>query len=284
MIKLIVTDLDGTLLNHEKKVSNYTVDILKKAKARGIDLCIATGRFVDDIKPEMEEYGLHPYFINMNGAEIREPNGNLIEEINIPDEKLEEIYNYFIENGLVPELYTNDGEYVINLTHEESKQELLRRMQFLFPHKKIELSEVEDNLRFKRRNYAKSIKELIDNNIKVRKIIGFTADSDLINKVKRHFNSFDDLVCVSALTTNFEITHIEAQKGPALKKLIKDIGIKADEVMIFGDGENDLSMFELFDNAVAMKNSMQLILDKARYVCDSNINDGVAKYIEKEIL
>lgn len=283
-IKLIVTDLDGTLLNQDKKISEETAEVLRQASAKGIDICIATGRFIHDIKPEMDEIGIKPYYINMNGSEVRYPNGNLIKEVNIPDKYLQEIHDYIVNADLVPEYYTNRGECLVDTTKDRSLREIIMRMSYLMPHKKITEEDALNNIRFIKRKYEDSIEDLLKSGLKVRKILAFADDFDKIAKIKKHFNSYDDLVCVSALPNNLEVTHKEAQKGPALKNLIEAIKISPEEVLIFGDGENDYSMFELFNNAVAMENSMKQVLDKAKYITKSNAEDGVAYFIKKEVL
>lgn len=283
-IKLIVTDLDGTLLNKEKKVTEYSAEILRKAEEEGIKLCIATGRFIEDIKYEMEDIGVNPYYINMNGAEVRDPSGELIKEINIDYKKLDIVLNYFKKYDVIPELYTSDGEYVVGITEEESISELYNRLKFLFPDREITKEEVVNNQRFFKRKMVKDIQELIDKGVRVRKVAGFSENIEDIKEAKKIFNSLDGLVCVSALVNNFEVTNIEAQKGPALKSLIDSLGLSEDEIVIFGDGENDISMFNMFENAVAMGNAMDIISDIANYHCMTNYEDGVANFIKDRIL
>lgn len=70
-IKLIVTDLDGTLLNDEKKVSAYTVEMIQKAKAAGIKICIASGRFDGMLSIYRDSILGCDYTISCNGAVVK---------------------------------------------------------------------------------------------------------------------------------------------------------------------------------------------------------------------
>lgn len=81
------------------------------------------------------------------------------------------------------------------------------------------------------------------------------------------------------INDNIEITDINAQKGIILEKVTKKMGIDKKDVMILGDSFNDYSMFEIFEESVAMENAISEIKKIAKYITDTNENHGVAKAI-----
>ena len=83
----------------------------------------------------------------------------------------------------------------------------------------------------------------------------------------------------SSFNDNIEITDINAQKGIILEKVTKKMGIDKKDVMILGDSFNDYSMFEIFEESVAMENAISEIKKIAKYITDTNENHGVAKAI-----
>ena len=83
----------------------------------------------------------------------------------------------------------------------------------------------------------------------------------------------------SSFNDNIEITDINAQKGIILEKVITKMGIDKKDVMILGDSFNDYSMFEIFEESVAMKNAIPEVKKIAKYITDTNDNQGVAKAI-----
>ena len=84
---------------------------------------------------------------------------------------------------------------------------------------------------------------------------------------------------LSSFNDNIEITDINAQKGIILEKVTKKMGIDKKDVMILGDSFNDYSMFEIFEESVAMENAISEIKKIAKYITDTNENHGVAKAI-----
>jgi Cof subfamily protein (haloacid dehalogenase superfamily) len=88
---------------------------------------------------------------------------------------------------------------------------------------------------------------------------------------------------VSSFSNNIEIMNHGISKGNAVKILAAYYGIKKEEIICFGDAENDISMLEYAGLGIAMGNAEAYVKEKADYVTDTNDNDGVAKAIEKYI-
>ena len=108
----------------------------------------------------------------------------------------------------------------------------------------------------------------------------FFSNKNLKEKLKKNTS---DLAVASTFSNDIEISDIEAQKGLILAKTIKKMGIDKSEVIVLGDSFNDYSMFTEFENSYAMENAIPEIKEIAKYVTDSNNNDGVAKAIYKSL-
>ncbi|WP_462392663.1 HAD-IIB family hydrolase, partial [Clostridium cadaveris] len=127
--------------------------------------------------------------------------------------------------------------------------------------------------------YIDNIEKFFSEGIEVRKFVAFHKDIELINKMKMLISEIPGLAISSSFRDNIEVTDINAQKGIILEKVAKKMSIDSKEVMILGDSFNDYSMFEIFEESVAMKNAIPEVKAIAKYITDSNDNLGVAKAI-----
>ena len=104
---------------------------------------------------------------------------------------------------------------------------------------------------------------------------------DKLRRVREDLSKIEDIERTSSWYNNIEIMHKGANKGEALKALIKYLGIDREEVIAFGDNYNDLPMIELAGLGVVMGNADEAVKEKADYVTSTNMEDGVAKAIYK---
>lgn len=92
-IKLIALDMDGTLLNNEEKVSDYTKEVIAKALAKDVAVVLSTGRWIDSCYPYAEDLNLNTYLVTCNGGQIFDKDKQLLEEYLLPQKKMEEMYH-----------------------------------------------------------------------------------------------------------------------------------------------------------------------------------------------
>ncbi len=116
------------------------------------------------------------------------------------------------------------------------------------------------------------------------KIEGFETGDQMINQVKSQLSNYKNICVSSSFFNNIEVTDINATKGKILHQAIDLLHIQSDEVLILGDGLNDLTLFEQFENTVAVDNAVDEIKQCAKYIVSSCENDGVAEAIEKYVL
>lgn len=281
MIKLIASDMDGTLLGKNQKISKENLEAIKLAQKKGVKFAIATGRAYEDVKPFLKEYGLECECVVLNGGEYRDVVGKIVEGIYIDKSRVTEIFNIFSKYDLAVEIYTDDGYYTLN-TKEETLKGMLKRAKVFHP----ELTDSDEiyqhavnHPHFVQMKYITSLDQFLKTDVNIGKILSFGESADEINRVKSELNILAGLAVSSSFVTNIEINDMNATKGRILAKVAEKMGLEKEEVAILGDSSNDYSMFAEFPNSFAMENALPEIKKAAKYITASNVDHGVAKAI-----
>lgn len=284
MIKLIASDMDGTLLNSRHDIDKESVKAIRRAEDAGIIFAISTGREYDNVEPFLKKHNIRCQCVLMNGAEYRDEDGNIIEVINIDIDIASQIIGILNKEKVSARIFTNKGVYTSD-TKEEALKEMTYRTMAFNPQMTVE--EATENAKkqpyFVQLKYIDDMDEFLKSGIEIRKFVAFHKDIELINKMKREMAKFKGIAVSSSFEDNIEITHMTAQKGIILAKVAKEMGIDKSEVMVLGDSFNDYSMFEVFEESVAMENAVPEIKKIAKYITDTNDNFGVAKAINKVV-
>ena len=220
MIKLIASDMDGTLLNNKHEIDEETAEAIRKAEEEGIIFVISTGREYENVKYVLDKRSIKCQCILSNGAEYRDENGNILDVINAEKERFFTCLKYIVD-----------------------------------------------------------VEKFFEDGIEIRKFVAFHEEIELINRMKKTIEKIKGLAVSSSFNDNIEVTDINAQKGIILEKVITKMGIDKKDVMILGDSFNEYSMFEIFEESVAMKNAIPEVKKIAKYITDTNDNQGVAKAI-----
>lgn len=280
MIKLIASDMDGTLLNNNHDIDVETVEAIRKAEEAGIIFAISTGREYDSVKGLLDKHNIRCQCILSNGAEYRDEDGNILEVININEKYAKQIIQILDENKLPARIFTDKGVFTTS-TREEALQEVVFRTLTFNPNLTEDEAKkmAEKEGFFTSLKYIDDVEKFFENGIEVRKFVAFHKDVELIDKMKKTVGKLEGLAISSSFDDNIEITDLNAQKGIILEQVAKKMDIDIKDVMILGDSFNDYSMFEIFEESVAMKNAIPEVKEIAKYITDSNDNLGVAKAI-----
>ena len=284
MIKLIASDMDGTLLNDDHMISEENLKAIRKAQEMGRHFTIVTGRDYGAVKSYLEECNLKCECILSNGAEYRDVNGNVIESVYMNKDSVKIVFDILNDAGLCIQLMTNKGSYVTN--KESDKKAIIDRFKLFNPKmNEEEVIEFVEKFHTERgMKYIDDVYEILESNVEVLKIVTFDNDEKLIANLKEKLKkSTSDLAVASTFSNDIEISDIEAQKGLILAKTIKKMGIDKSEVIVLGDSFNDYSMFTEFENSYAMENAIPEIKEVARYITASNDDNGVAQAIYKSL-
>ena len=286
MIKLIAADMDGTLLTSVHTIDKETVSAIKEAQLHCIRFVIATGRIFSDAKEFLDQYGIQCEYLTMNGAEYYDRNGNCQQGIYIPTETARQVYDIlrrFPKFNI--EIYTDHGHFSADSRHKTLRG-MLRRMASM--HQGLNtfrmLLNAAHNGHFQRMQYIRDIDTFFAGSIQIAKFITFTDQPEDIEHLRNELLSVDGLALSSSFRTNIEINDRHATKGEALQRYIAENGISPEEVMVIGDGQNDISMFHAFPaHAIAMDNAIPEIKACASFITADNNHNGVAKAIQKAL-
>lgn len=286
-IRLIASDMDGTLLDPYTNISRANIDAIRRLPDFGAEFLICSGRDYPDAKEMMERCGISCGYICLSGATVYDEDGHMMADLPLSRENLWDISRVFHEFGASMDILTSKDRYS-TADRTEKEQEF-----YFFLNGRVPVTgTVSEAMRQSAKerldsiHFIKSLDE-IPSHIKVYKICGNNLDCGLVIRMKEAFARFPDLAAASSFPNNIELTAQAAQKGHALKAYAAAKGISLEDVMVLGDSDNDITMFTPeFGWTVAMANSMACIRDRAKYVTKSNAEDGVAwaikKYVFKE--
>ncbi len=269
-IKLILLDLDGTLLTSGKTLSQANYDALAKAHEAGVHIVPSTGRFYGGMPSIIRDLPFVRYVVTVNGAQVYDAQENKVlfrEEI-----PLETAFRVFGELDKLPVIYDC---YMGDFGYDDAA--MYDRIDEFIP-------EPHANAMVKgTRHPVPDLRAfLLKEGRPCQKLQMFFKDMDRrAVELERLPELFPDLAITSSIPNNIEINSKNANKGRALRFLCEYLGLDVSESMAFGDGSNDLSMIEAAGVGVAMKNADPLLFPAADYVTDTNDNDGVAKAIQK---
>lgn len=271
-IQLIAIDMDGTLLDDEKQLSERNRAALSACLDRGIYIVPATGRPAGGVPEAVSSIPGIRYGILTNGAKVEDlKTGKMIAEAQIGWEQAAEILEFLSQFPVAYDPYiAGRGKMEARFRNHLDQYGLPAVMQ------KLVLStrdEVEDEVALVR-----------EGRLSVEKINVFTGDRKLREMLWKRLEQIQGLAVTSSLEYNLEINASSATKGNGLRCLAEHLGLKMEQTMAFGDGSNDLSMIQAAGFGVAMGNAMDIVKEQADYVTGSNQEDGVADAIERFVL
>jgi Cof subfamily protein (haloacid dehalogenase superfamily) len=282
MSKLMAIDLDGTLLNHQNRISTENIEAIKKAQQDGIEIVVATGRAYFDVKALFEGTEIETWIIAANGATIHTPSGELYQSTPIDQPKALEILQWLEEEGYYYEVFSQKAI----LTPQNARELLAIEMdRVVSANPEVNLEELQEAAETQYSQsgfqFISSYKEIQSTNVEVYNILAFTFHNEKWKRGWDHFKDERELTLVSSAVHNFELEHMDASKGNALTKVANELGVPLSETVAVGDSLNDLSMLKIAGKSVAMGNAHP----EVKEVCDEmtlrNIEHGVAHLIEK---
>lgn len=285
MIKLIASDMDGTLLNEKMEVSSRNIQAIKDAEKNGIEFLIATGRGLSEAKPFLKNH-VHPGFITLNGAEVFDPKEKLISSNPLSREAQKKVVELFNKYNVYFEVITDKG--IFSNDREARVTNLANLLMKLNPGTsyKQALKDTQERVKMMPMNFVDNYDDVLNNDsYQIMKLIGFNEHQHrVLAPLKKEITkTIKDVVPTSSSPNNVEVNSIDAQKGIALLQYADNKNILPEEIMAIGDNLNDYSMIKSAGVGVAMANAIPAIKEIAQTQTDSNINDGVAQIIEQTI-
>lgn len=263
---VLVLDIDGTLLNSQREISESTKNAIVEAQKRGKTIAVASGRSISGMRRTaanilLEEFG--GYIIAYNGTTV------------LNCKTGECIYNQTISNDLIAPVFEAAKEAKVGiLVYNDSKKELVLGTS-LDQYSEADARECEVTVR-EADNFVKEI------DFPINKFL-LTGEPEYMKEVEKTMQSkFGSRLNVFRSDPHFvELLPKFVDKGIAVDKLIKHLDVKKDKVICVGDSYNDLPMLRQAGLGVAMGNAQAEVKEAADFITGSNDEDGILKVIQK---
>ncbi|WP_135554307.1 Cof-type HAD-IIB family hydrolase [Paenibacillus cymbidii] len=232
MIKLFVSDLDGTLLDRGKRMTPEDRQALQEADRRGVQLCIASGRMASEIKRIMEDIGINCHIIAQNGASVYTASGESVHAHRMEPALVREVLDTASDLGVIVTIGTHTHNHVLRM--DERTKELERRMFEPFEVLSDESAPLPAELAVTKLSYF--------------------GENEALKRLEERFRQsfagrieycFSDSDCMDVMPPN-------VSKGVGLAALLQRLGLPASSAVCIGDSFNDVPMFAETPHSFAM--------------------------------
>jgi len=265
MIKAVFIDIDETLTNSQREVTEKTKLEIKKCVENGVKIILTSGRSRREAMDFQEQIGTSPYIVSSNGASAYDAENGV------------EIYNERIDPQMVLQLikHSRENGYRIKLNYKD----LLVMNEAAYPDEKDKEVSYEELERVAVEEQVVQCVITSTDFEKMRVFRDYIKNECVWIAVANESKCFKNSDLKPSRNYYCDVAPVKVSKGNAVKAVCEYFEIKPEEIVTIGDGENDLSMFELTPNSVAMGNSLPEIKEKANYITASNDEDRVAKVL-----
>ena len=285
MIKLIASDMDGTLLNHNHKIPKENVKLINFAKKQGIKFVVATGRAYYEALPALNEENINCDVISFNGGIVYDKNGNIISITPMIPKDLYYTIEILKSFDISYQLYTKNTIYTRSIETDINAYIDLIRSNGYEPDVEHLRAEAQQKLDLGYITEVDNIELYLneEENPPI-KIIAISNDISKLENATKLLSENTNISVTSSGANNIEIMHKNATKGEALKEIAKIYGINLENAVAIGDNLNDQAMLDIVGYSVAMKNGNTILKEQAKYVTEkTNSEGGVADTIFKLI-
>ena len=268
--KMLVTDMDYTLLNKEKRVSDRNREALRRAMEKGVHMVVATGRIYTSARIYAKLLGLDTPIIASNGALIKDASKTIFRDI-LSQDTVREMLRLCHKYGVYCHFFTENtiySEKLINVSLRYTEWN-----KYMGEEDQVKIRIVDD---------GEEIVEAAKS--EVLKAVVFDDDDEKIQKLRDGIMETGIVSVSQSMKHNLEVMNKGVTKGNAVRILAQMYGINREEIIAIGDNENDISMIEYAGLGIAMGNAEEILKRAADHVTGDYQEDGVAEAIEKFIL
>ncbi len=253
---LVLSDIDGTLVTPAKEITPAAKAAVSRLRAAGIKFAVASSRPPRGLQFVKDELALDTPMSGFNGGRILSPDGQVVENLRLPDGAAARLVSLLTGQGLSVLLFAGDEWYVTDPAGPRVEHETrsIRHPPVVVP------------------RFAAAV---LDDAVK---IVGVSMDFDLVARVEEMVHAEMDGTVSATRSAPFylDITHTEATKGEVVKRLARHFGISPAEILTIGDAENDVLMFRQSGYSFAMGNATDKVKAEASEVTLPNTQEGFA--------
>lgn len=262
---VFVLDLDGTVLNDKKEIDYETLDVIDQVKALGHTVMVATGRAFEITAPYLDILEPHANVILNNGVIIKDIMSNeAILEHTIDKSTIEKVYRYLKDHHIPFSISTDQGLF----TTQDYELGYYQSFMKMFPDYPLV------------HQMLKSLDDLL--NVHVHKILVHFKDDTFLRTHQKALQEAVSATVTQSMKGFISILPKGITKGGTLKKYCLENAISLDQLIIFGDNDNDVEMLALSKHSYAMKNGSDNAKKAAMHQTETDNNHlGVAQTIKK---
>ena len=263
-IKVVISDLDGTLLNHDHRISEYTKSVFRELYHQNYLIIIATGRHHLDALPIIDTLGFPVYLVTSNGARIHSPQKELLFSVDINSKSIQSILSLKIDPDITTVLF-KENVWQTN-KHNEKLNSFQTELNYL--PELVDFNTIEDfsaiKIFFTHESHAKLLE---------------LRDQILMHHSTLFSHAFSLPLCL-------EFMDKAVDKSVAIAKILEKENLEFHESISFGDGYNDENMLKATARGLVMGNAPDSLKEKLSHleVISTNIEDGVARYLSEQLL
>ena len=267
MVKLIVSDLDDTLLNDELALSEENIEAVAQARERGLIFTFATGRMYASALAFAKQLNLPQELplICYNGALIQRVSGETIYEAPLSFDLALDMVRYCASQGWTTNVYYKDELYVSEVNAD---------VEYYLTIADVPVHAVGDLAVFLQDGEKQPSKILV--------VSPLGSHDETLAMLKNRYS--DSAYVLQSKNRFVEMTSLQANKAIALKWLTEKMGLKMEEVLAIGDSNNDVDMLRTAGIGVAVGNAVSDAKEAADHITTSNNEGGVARAIRDFVL
>jgi Cof subfamily protein (haloacid dehalogenase superfamily) len=269
-VELVVFDLDGTLLNRESVISDYTSETLRLLSERDIAYTVATGRTLHGARSILAGHSFKLPQVYKNGVMIWDPASQRISNgATLTAGELENVVSACVRHRLTPFVFTLDADNETAVYHSplqtDVERELVRSIGIEEPVRVYSLEDLPSDATITHVNS-------IGNGDAIEAVLRSVADEP-------HLVAYSGIALEGEQWRWLDVHHSDASKGGAIDTMKQLLGLE--RVICFGDSDNDLSMFEGADESYAPANANELIKSAATAVIGHHDDEGIARFLRE---
>ena len=269
-MELVVFDLDGTLLNRDSVISEYTSETLKLLNERGIAYTVATGRTLHGSRAALDGHCFELPQAYKNGVMIWHPESErLTSGATLTPDELDHITSACMAECLTPFVFTLEEDQVSTVYHPplvaDIEHRLIRTIGFETPVRVRALDELATDATITHVN-------AIGDGRAIESVLSGVTDEP-------HLVAYSGVALEGEQFRWLDVHHSDASKGGAIETLKRLLGLE--RVICFGDSDNDLSMFAAADESAAPANADEHIKSAATAVIGHHEEDGIARFLRE---